>query len=176
MKNLRLAKKCIVAGQNPMHLTLSNCHTAFFFEAQLSPDIKSEFLSILALRQHFDLNDAHISDPSVIAQQTPLHVVAEDCQYKKLHLLLQTGIDVNAPCWITNTVHPYYLHEIYQKSIFTSVSDPIVALMLLFSDGNPREKVFPRTAKSQVRVSVTNANYSPPLRPFFIKTKGGGNK
>ena len=109
-------------------------------------------MSLLALRQHFDLNDAHISDPNTIAKQTLLHVVAEDCQYKKLHLLLQTGVDVNAPCWITNSAHSDYFDESYQKSIFTSVSDPIVALMLLFSDGNPRKKVFPWTAKSQVRV------------------------
>lgn len=144
-QDLQRAKRCIRAGQNPMQLMNANglfTRIPFYAIHTAGKELHPEFLSLLALRNLIDLNEINHSS---IHNASLLFYTLMLGRTKKVHLLLQAGVDVNAPF----TTHP----RRRDQSIFTAVNlSKECALMLLFADGNPKEGIFPVRAVPQARI------------------------
>merc|ERR1712196_676443 len=94
------AIRCIKAGQNPMTLTHSDGRN-FFFMATQGNEIKPEYFSFIALHGIINFNDVRIPESSLVSTMTPLAILVayfSKQKIKQLHLLLETGLDVNHGC------------------------------------------------------------------------------
>merc|ERR1719473_243671 len=138
-QNLQVAMRCIKAGQNPIHLRDPNGKYSFFFSAIQEDDIKPEYLSFIALHRIINFNDVKIPESHSMSTMTPLMCLVTYFnvkKIKKLHLLLETGLDVNHGCLRgTNGFGNRNIFEWLGRGI-----DPIAATMLLFAGGNAVNK------------------------------------
>lgn len=103
-----------------------------------------ELLALLALRHLIDLNEIFI--PEDVSHQS-YSLLARSILYPRtLHLLLQVGVNLHAPYTTSPGKSKNSIFCMYPR-----VKDDC-ALMLLFAGANPKEKIFPIFARSQVRV------------------------
>lgn len=144
-QNLQIAKRCVLAGQNPMQLPKRQGSNFGFAEASVfSYRVRPKLLSLLALRDLIDLNEIFI--PPGISWYSMSLLGGAVLYPKNLHLLLQAGVKLDVP-YTTNPKES-------QKSIFCAYHflPDASALMLLFAGANPKEKIFNANARPQVRV------------------------